>query len=218
MEEVRGDEVGDRMSEETTYAAKLWRRGRFKYSNEAPTPWLWPVIAVVRAAKRVGWEKGAASLRSLAEGGWPLQQKLWAEGRAKHNICKCKEAAGSLWHKLGRCRLSDQHRNAACAEAVLKAAESSPWDPLYTRGVPARPKDPPFATEYTWHETSGDDGGKVATGCVYTDGSAKGRNWRATRAGWAFVVLKADDSWAWTSKGTLGGPNCSSFRAELKAV
>ena len=33
----------------------------------------------------------------------------------------------------------------------------------------------------------------------------------------AFVVLDGDGGWLWTAKGTLGGPNCSSIRAELKA-
>ena len=85
-------EEGVGMLEATVEAVKLWRRGRFKQVDGRAMPWLWPVAAVVRAAKRVGWQKGAASLRALVEGGWPLQYKLWVEGKAKHNRCKCQGA------------------------------------------------------------------------------------------------------------------------------
>ena len=181
-------------------------------------PWLWPVVSAVKAARRMGWEKGAASLRSLAEGGWPLQQKIWAEGGAAHNWCRCKEAAGTLWHKLGSCSRSERHRSASCSEATLKGLNASPWNPLYSRGVPARPKDPPLTPECTWHELSCVGIEKIATKRVYTDGSAKGRFWRAARAGWGFVVLDDEGKWLWTAKGTLAGPNCSSFRLEALRV
>ena len=89
---------------------------------------------------------------------------------------------------------------------------------MYARGAPARPKDPPLVPECTWHEVSKDGDEKVVTGRVYSDGSAKGRFWKATRAGRAFVVMSEEGEWLWTAKGTVAGPDCSSFRAELKAL
>ena len=76
-------EEGVGMPEASVAAAKLWRLGTFKHVDDRPSPWLWPVAAVVRLAERVEWHKGAASLRSLVDGGWPLQWKLWVEGKAK---------------------------------------------------------------------------------------------------------------------------------------
>ena len=216
--EVQGGAAGEAMTEETIKAAKLWRRGKFKHHDDRPVPWIWPIAATVRAARKAGWDKGAASLRSLAEGGWPLQQKLWIQGRAEHNWCKCKAAAGTLWHKLAVCQLSEQHRSVSGGLEGRKEGLAAPWDPLYSRGALARPKDPPIVPELTWHETAFEGVEKVATKCVYTDGSAFGKFWKATRAGWAFVVLDEEGRWQWTARGTLAGPNCSSFRAELKAL
>ena len=64
--------LGDAMGEEASRAAKLWRRGRFKHHEDRPVPWMWPVAATIRAARKAGWERGASSLRSLVGGGWPL--------------------------------------------------------------------------------------------------------------------------------------------------
>ena len=217
-EEFEGGAFGDVMGEELRRAAGLWRRGKFKTDKGHIVPWIWPIASIVKAARRKGWEKAAASLRSLAEGGWPIQHKLWLEGKAAHNICRCREAAGTVWHKLTACRLSKEHREACCEEEDRKEWAAFTWNPMYSRGVPPRPKDPPLVPAHTWHEVSKEGVEKVATGRVYSDGSARGCFWRARRAGWAFVVLDEDGKWKWTAKGTVDGPDCSSFRAELKAL
>ena len=218
VEAIEAGEAGEAMSSDTVRAIGLWRRGKFKHLGGKVLPWIWPVARMVRIAKKKGWEKAAGSLRSLAEGGWPMQHKLWVEGKAAHNLCKCREAAGTLWHKLARCRLSKEHRDACCTEQVQKEWAASPWNPMLARGVPARPKDPPLVPEHTWHEACSVEEEKTATGRVYTDGSARGSFWKVRRAGWAFVVLGEDGRWRWTAKGTVDGPDASSFRAELKAL
>ena len=105
-----------------------------------------------------------------------------------------------------------------CPKEVLKAGYASAWGPLYSRAVPGRPKDGQVPVELVWHDVADAVVEKCPTGDAYTDGSAKGWFWRSTRAGWSFVVLDKEGKWRWTAKGTLGGTNCSSFRAELKAL
>ena len=211
-------EAGVSMNTRVVEAAKLWRRGKFKAVGGNILPWIWPIRAVARAAKRIGWAKGAASLRALAEGGWPIQFKLWVEGRARHNLCKCQAAVGTLWHKIGECELSQELRSAECPAALLRAGRVAAWDPLFSRAVPARPKDVSIPTERTWIEKADASVEAIVTGEVYSDGSARGRFWRSSRAGWAFVVFDPQGGWKWTAKGTVGGLDPSSFRAELKAL
>ena len=79
------------MPEASVAAAKLWRRGKFKHVDDRPLPLLWPVAAVVRLAKRVGWHKGAASLRPFVAGGWPLQLNLRVEGRRSTTSASARE-------------------------------------------------------------------------------------------------------------------------------
>ena len=191
---MNAEAVAD-MLEANVAAAKLWRRGKFKHVEDMPLPWLWSAAAVIRAARKVGWNKGAASLRSLVEGGWPIQLKLWMEGKAQHNLCKCAAAVGTLWHKLKCCELTREHREVECPKEVLKAGYASAWDPLYSRAVPGRPKDVQIPIELVWHDAADAAVEKCATGDVYTDGSAKGWFWRSSRAGWSFVVLDKEGKW-----------------------
>ena len=166
-------EVAIRMEEYVACAAKTWRRGRYKHVEDQPLPWLWPTKVVAKAAKIIGWRKGAASLRSLVEGSWPLQFKLWAEHRAANNLCRCKQQAGTLWHKLSGCVLTENLRARECPPELSKAGKASAWDPLYSRGLPARPKGPAVPKELVWHEVAEESVEHVANGEAYTDGSSK---------------------------------------------
>ncbi len=200
------------------HSARVWRRGRFEFRDDRVVPWVWPIASVVRAAKRAKRYAAAASLRSLAEGGWRTQRKLWADKRAAHDRCVCKQAVGTLWHKLAACPLSEQRRMAACPDWILRIGRVSVWDPLFSRAIPARPKPVSMAVERTWWEAATINQERVITGEVYTDGASRGPFWRAARAGWAAVALDQDGKWVATLSGTLGGPHVSAFRAELKAV
>ena len=89
---------------------------------------------------------------------------------------------------------------------------------MFTRGVPARPKAPKIPSDLTWAESADGEPVHFATGDIFTDGSSKGLYWGARRGGWAAVALDEAGRWLWTKRGTIGGLNISSFRAELRAL
>ncbi len=202
---------------EEAKSAATWRRGKFEVEDDGIIPWLWPVKRVIRAAKKAGKHVAARSLRALAEGGWRTQRRLWAEGRAAHDKCSCGKT-GSLWHKVAECSITQQRREEYCPTWLLRSGKASPWDPLFSRGVPARPKRLRPPKEQCWWEAARGETARSLTGDVYTDGSCKGPFWRTARAGWAAVQIDELGRWASTLNGTLGGPFASSFRAELKAI
>ena len=199
-------------------AADLWRRGKFEHSENGPIPWIWPVRRAVSSLKKNKCLGVAASIRSLVEGGWPTQFRLYSLGLADHPKCVCGEAVGSLRHKLSACRLSGELRSQQCPGALQDLCRKEKWHPLFSRGVPARPRPPPLPTELTWVEFGSSCVDVVATGDVYTDGSARGNFWCSTRGGWSLVVLDDRGRHLLTKRGTLGGVNVSSHRAELRAV
>ena len=109
-------------------------------------------------------------------------------------------------------------RNAFNQPELFRHAAKSVWDPLYSRGVPARPKIPKLPNEREWWVTLKEGSGRCASGDVYTDGAAEGGFFRAVRAGWGAVGVSEAGEIAWTAGGILGEPNACIFRAELKAV
>ena len=205
-------------ADERRRAAMLWRRGRYEHHDDAPVPWLWPIRVAMSAAKRAGLPAAAASLRALAEGGWITQFRLRCQRQAEHAVCLCKQAVGTLKHKLSQCSLSDELRQQHCPEWLLLNCKREPWNPLFSRGVPARPKAAPLPSDLEWREMHPSVQECVAAGDIYTDGSAVGTFWRARRGGWASVSVDDCGRWRWTKFGTVGGPNVSSHRAELRAV
>ena len=209
---------GSTADEERRRAADIWRRGRFDHGNDGPVPWLWPIKVTMKAARRAGLHSAAASIRALAEGGWPTQFRLKCHRHAKHAWCSCEQAVGTLKHKLGQCRLSESLRQRHCPDWLLKCCEREAWNPLFSRGVPARPRAAPLPKEVQWEEKQDRDSRCAATGDIYTDGSAVGAYWRARRGGWAVVALDSQGKWRWTKFGAIGGPNVSSHRAELRAI
>ena len=169
-------------------AADLWRRGKFEVIKEQIVPWFEPMARAMRAARRRGQRAAASALRACVEGGWWTQSRRFTAGEAESEKCACGAAAGTLWHKLGECEKGEEWRKAHCRAEVLRQGKIGVWDPLYSRGVPARPK--PVREVKTWARWRAVQKGApvMATGNVYTDGSAVGGWWRATRAAWAMVV------------------------------
>ncbi len=154
---------------------------------------------------------------SYVEGGWWPQARRHAAGLASTPVCKCGEQLGTLCHKLGRCKLSEQSRTNGCNGSLLRTARAQLWDPLFSRSVPARPKVPKAPRARTWTErVAGTD--ITATGKVYTDGSAQGWHWRASRAGFAAVCVDPNGRTLWRLRGVCGEAHATILRAELRAV
>ena len=204
--------------EERRKAAMLWRRRRYEQQEDAPVPWLWPIRVAMKAAKRAGPHAAAASIRAMAEGGWPTQFRLRCQRQAEHALCSCKQAVGTLRHKLSQCPLSEELRQQHLPVWLLQSCKREPWNPLFSRGVPARPRAAPIPSDLQWQDKHPSVQQCVATGDVYTDGSSIGSFWRARRGGWASVAIDDRGRRLWTKFGTVGGPNISSHRAELRAV
>ncbi len=205
-------------TDEEARAAAVWRRARMHLVDGMIVPWIWPMARVAAAARRKGNHSAAASLRACVEGGWWPQARRHAVGMATSSRCKCGEQIGTLWHKLGRCRLSEDARADGCSTSLLRTARVQVWDPLFSRSVPARPRVPPPPKACTWFERKQDGAELLASGKVYTDGSAQGWHWRASRAGYSAVCMDDENRVTWVLRGVCGEPHASIFRAELKAV
>ncbi len=205
-------------TEEEARMGRTWRTGKFDTRNGDLMPWIWPMALVARAARRRGRLMAAASLRSCVEGGWWTQRRLYSAGVTVDDRCRCGMAAGTLWHKLGKCPLADEVRARACSDDTVRHGTAALWDPLYSRGVPCRPKIPPPPQPMAWWSVRREGVEKAASGDVYTDGSAMGWFWKAVRAGWAAVALDDEGNELWTLSGVCAEPHASIFRAELRAV
>ena len=215
-EDQRGRMFGSTAQEQAS--ANLWRRGKFEVVKEQIVPWFEPMARVMRTARRKGRRAAASALRACVEGGWWTQSRRYSVGAAASDRCACGEAAGTLWHKLGECEKGEEWRTAHCRAEVLKQGKGSLWDPLYSRGVPAKPK--PVREVKSWSRWRALQKGApaMATGNVYTDGSAVGGWWRATRAAWAMVVKDEAGDTVGVLEGACGEAQASIYRAELTAV
>ena len=195
-----------------------WRRARYEMEGDILVPWFWPITRTLQIARRRGHRAAAASVRALVEGGWWVQRRLYAAGLAREDTCRCGEASGTLWHKLGRCKLTEEARQTFNEPGLFRLARGSVWDPLFSRGVPARPKIPKHPTERDWWRAEKIGEVRCASGDVYTDGAAEGGFFRVVRAGWGAVAISDEGVVLWSAGGVLGDPQASIFRAELKAV
>ena len=212
------DIMASGVAENEVQAAGLWRRGRFEHVEGVPVPWLWPVKLVMKSLRKKKLYKVASSVRALIEGGWSTQFRRMCIGQAAHPNCICDQGIGTLRHKLGSCALSEEMRVAHCPEWLRRACEKECWHPLFTRGVPIRPKPVPVPEEMVWFEAAESGSKGEASGDIFTDGSARGAYWRAMRGGWSIVALDSNGRHLWTKRGILGGVNVSSHRAELRAL
>ncbi len=196
----------------------VWRRSQYEMVDGLAVPWIWPVARAAVAAKRHGRKQGAASLRACVEGGWWTQSRLYASGVAPTALCRCGTSSGTLWHKLGTCRLTEQVRMHAVPGALLKMGRKAVWDPLFSRGVPARPKAPKPPKVRSWWTRCADGAEQLATGTVFTDGASQGWFWRGSRAAWAAVSVTNEGVVLWKLQGVIGEPHPTILRAELTAL
>ncbi len=196
----------------------VWRRAQYEAIDGLAVPWIWPVARAAVAARRHGRRQGAASLRACVEGGWWTQSRLHAGGVAPTAFCKCGDAVGTLWHKLGACRFTEQARLQAVPAAILRLGRKAVWDPLFSRGVPARPKVPKAPKTRSWWTRCADGAEQLATGIVFTDGASQGWFWRGARAAWAAVAVTEKGEVLWRLQGIVGEPHPTILRAELTAL
>ena len=188
-------------SENERKCARVWMHTHLHTEEEVVVPWFWPVAKVVQAAYKSGKRAAAASVRACMEGGWWVQQRLYAHKMAASDLCKCGEAAGTLWHKLGVCRLALEEREAFGKPGMFKWGKGAVFDPLFRRGVPARPKLPRPPKPCEWRTECVKGEGMWARGDIYTDGSAEGGFFRAIRAGWGAIALSDDGVVLWRAGG-----------------
>ncbi len=196
----------------------VWRRAHYECVEGLTIPWIWPVARAARAAKRHGRVQGAASLRACVEGGWWTQSRLHANGVAPTSTCKCGDAVGTLWHKLGVCKLTEEARASHVPAAMMRMGKKSIWDPLFSRGVPARPKVPRPPKTRSWWTRCSTQAEQIATGTIFTDGASQGWFWRGARAAWAAVAVTEDGEVLWRLQGIMGEPHPTIMRAELTAL
>ena len=94
------------------------------------------------------------------------------------------------------------------------------WDPLFSRGVPARPKVPRPPRAQRWMEKLCGEAEFIGVdgNTIYTDGSAEVWLWMGVRAAYGAVCYDEAGSPMWVMRGVCGEPHPSINRAELMAV
>ena len=142
-----------------------------------------------------------------------LPRRKRACGIAKEDRCECGKEAGTLYHCLATCALTEERRIDKCQPGVIKQAKAFVWDPLYSRGAPAKPKLPPKVPYFQWWEMAKEGTERVAEGDIYIDGSFKGLHWRAARSAWSAVALDQEGNWKWTLSGTVEEEHSTSYRS-----
>ena len=182
-------------------------------------PWFEPAASVVNAQRSKGMAPSVlASVASLLEGGWWTQASLFAAGLADDPFCRlCHTAVGDLPHRMFWCPHRKNVMESKCPQTLEDQAAKEPENPLFTVGVPIRPRCPcpPPACE-AWIGTPPRDGAAVR-GVAYTDGALRGTVPKARRGGWAFVVNDGDAP-MWGKFGTCSEAYATVLRTELRAL
>ncbi len=129
-------------------AIELWRRGKYQHVAGRPVPWFLPAAVFCSRGARGGAYRtaGRATVASLVEGGWWPQARLHAAGISDQAVCqKCKKRVGTIYHRLGECDHPGAagHRATFLPDWLAKQASTWSWNPLFSRGVPAMPREPP---------------------------------------------------------------------------
>ena len=218
MPSEREDTIFYGQTDSEVHSAKLWRGARYQQVEGQIVPWFWPLRRVFKTAMKKGQQAAAGTLRALAEGGWWTPTRLKTVGVVAHDKCRCGKAAGTLWHKMGKCGRTAVEREIHCPRALLNAGDRNVWDPMYSRGVPAWPKTPKPPKARWWFQKLAEEAEYIAEGVVYTDGSAQGWYWKGCRAGYSAVCYSSEGKPMWVMWGVCGGKHTSIARAELEAV
>ena len=193
---------------------------------EGGIPYLEPLRDVIR--KKATPPAAKASLKVMAEGGWPTQASLYAAGMAEDPLCRaCGEEPGTLYHRVRSCCATSWMRQGPLGEeSGLSSGQADPWEetstPLWSRGIGRAPQltpPPPFhETLVLGKEELGEDE-MVYQGVAAADGSMIDvRPTSARRAGWGAVSadLKGELRFLWY--GTCPDRCPTAHRAELWGV
>ena len=79
---------------------------------------------VFKAGVRKGREGAVAAVRACVEGGWWVPARRHTIEAVAHDKCRCGKAAGTLWHRVGKCGRTEQDSVRTCPEAVLRAGQA----------------------------------------------------------------------------------------------
>ncbi len=206
-------------SEMERASARIWRGGRYQALNGRLIPWFDMVWRCVGRKATRGSSPAARSVAAMVEGGWFTQYKLWTINLVNDISCKaCNKKPGTLLHKVGECKVTDDLRAQFLPEWMRKKIAVELWDPLHTRGVPALPTYPSPPPDRAWWMGTPPRDGAAADGIAYIDGALRGMIRRAARAGWAVVVTDSRHQMKWARYGTCAEPYPSVVRSELRAV
>ena len=124
-------------------------------------------------------------------------------------------APGTLVHRMFDCAKRPMYIDQFCPRWLRQQAAANGTDPLFTHGVPMRPKclaTPPLVEHSTGRPPTN---GALARGVAYTDRALRGVVPRARRAGWAYVVDQGDGSPFWGKRGTCDEDYPTVLRSEL---
>ena len=181
------------------------------------------------ATKAMRRSPAAESLRSLGEGGWWTQARLFEEKLpdVEDSFCRaCQplghQRVGTLYHRFCECPATRAVREGYRHQDVLDRARSllHAYEPLYQHGVPILPEPMPVPRLVRrWCGGTEPPSDFTFTGKAFTDGAMRGRAPQAARrAGWACILV--DDTGAVIAGlyGPCPDPFPTSLRAELRAV
>jgi len=120
------------------------------------TPYLEPLLEV--SNRKATGPAAKASLRVMAEGGWPTQASLHAAGLADSPLCRfCKRGPGTFYHRVRQCRGTQWMRTGPLGElAFPDGGPGSAWEeatnPLWRVGgtFAPEPVPPPRPSRNGW--------------------------------------------------------------------
>ena len=208
-------------------AFRSWQRREAQHTKLACTMGGAPDFEPLRAFvnKKGLSHKVASSLRSLGEGGWWTQQRMYEAKLTgvDTDLCQvCHLQAGTLYHRCVACPglnnlLRNHQRHTHTVNTARLASHHN--HPLYQHGLPTlkgTPKPPPLVTRWCGGVQVEDP---TFEGDVYSDGSVIG-GCRAgcERGGWAGVKVNEDGQVIFGVYGTCPDWSPSSLRAELWAL
>ena len=187
-------------------------------------PDLEPLKCHLHAIRRTS---AAASLRSLGEGGWWTQDRMYAASLhgVTDDVCKaCDEQVGTLYHRCCGCSsLLPLMRNTESQkhQSILGVAQSAihHQEPLFQHGFPELQEPlppPPMVMRWCGGVEVGDF---QFAGDVFSDGSVRTSSRKGhERAGWAAVMINSSGLVIGGVYGTCPDFFATSLRAELWAV
>jgi len=188
-------------------------------------PFLEPLKQVMTARRTDSGVR--ASLRVMAEGGWPSQASLFKAGLADDPNCLlCKKEAGTLYHRLRKCQGTADIRQCKLASQAgmtgMGSAAEEEANPLFRRGIavaPHRSPPPRWWEDFVLGPGEPEPEEFVFTGVAGSDGSLiDTRPVRARRAGWSAVATNEEGELRFALFGVCPDRCPSAHRADIWGI